>query len=269
MNNVVELQVSGEKLILRIPRANIIQEIDNIASFDSKTKKLISTGVDQEKFQKNYPRKWGKYKGTLEFLPIFDVRSFNPEAAGLFLWGWLNAMIGQIAGNIIFRSQAKLEINILFDNYETIPLKEQQEFEYLIFRFLLPKKLVVNAAEKQWDKRNNLPIWLLRWVNYIFIVVFILLAVIPISSFITLNSNAQISPLFGFLIFTVGILGTMFIFMYIGNLLSIAAWALCLRLFNSNDILLQTLGYQLNMPVKRKMDKLTSSLVDWILDNKV
>ena len=67
VNNVVELQVSGEKTILKIPRANVVQAFDNIVSFDSKTKKNISAGTTQEEFSKSHPGLWKKYKGRIEF----------------------------------------------------------------------------------------------------------------------------------------------------------------------------------------------------------
>ena len=117
---IVDLQVSDKKIILEIHQASIIREIDNIVSFDSKTQNLVSTGTNQEEFQKNYPKKYKKYRNRLVFSPIFDVQSFNPEAVGLFLGRWINPVVSHVAGNIIFRSQAKLELNISFDGYESI-----------------------------------------------------------------------------------------------------------------------------------------------------
>lgn len=268
MNNIVELQVSGEKIILRIPRANIVQEFDNIASFDSKTNKVISTGATQEEFQKNFPRLWKKYKGKLEFAPIFDTQAFHPEAAGQFLWRWLNAMINQVAGNIVFRVQTKLELNIVFENYEHIPLEKQQEFEFLVFRYLSARKMTVNGNEKAWDQRSIWPARLLVTVNFIFAMVFLFLSIIPIMFLATRIPANNFPVLLELFLIGVGSLGSMTVLVYFGNSISILLWALCLKPFIPNEILVMALKYQYNMPVRQNTDKLTNSLVNWIIKGK-
>lgn len=268
MNNVVELQVLVEKIVLRIPHANIVQEIDNIASFDSRTKKVISTGTTQEEFQKNFPRKWKKYKGNLEFAPIFDVQAFRSEAAGLFLWGWLNAMINQVVGNIVFRVQTKLELNIVFENYEHIPLKKQQEFEFLVFRYLSARKMTVNGKEKAWDQRSIWPSRLLVTLNFIFAMVFLLFSIFPIM-FLATWVPANNFPLFlELFLIGVGSLGSMTVLVYLGNSISILLWVLFLKPFIHTEVLAMALKYQYNMPVRQNTDKITNFFINWIIKDR-
>jgi hypothetical protein len=268
MNNVVDVRVLDEEIIMKIPRANIVQEIDNVASFDSKTRKLINTGVKQEEFQKNYLGKWKKYKDHLEFAPIFTFQSFNPNAAGMFLWGWLDAMISQVAGNIVFRFQTKLELSISFVHYENIPLEKQQEFEYLVFRYLYARKLTINGKEKNWDKRNRFPAQFLIVLNFSFMMIFLFLSIIPIAFLTSWFSVNNFPPLLDFILFVVGLLGLLTGFVYLGNSISILLWALCLKPFIPRNILWRTLEYQYNMPIKRNMDNLTKLLAEWILMGK-
>jgi hypothetical protein len=263
MNNVVDVRVLNEKIIMQIPRTNIVQEFDNITSFDSKTRKLIGTGAEQGKFQKNH-----QYNNQLECTPIFDFQSFNPNASSMFLWGWLNTMINQVAGNIVFRFQTKLELHISFECYENIPIEKQQEFEYLVFRYLYARKLTINGKEKNWDKRNRLSAQLLMVLSFSFMMFFLFLSIIPIVFWISWLSVNNFPPLLYFIFFFVGLFGLLTGFVYIGNSISIFLWALCLKLFIPSNILLRTLEYQYNMPIKWNMDSLTKLFAYRILTGR-
>lgn len=268
MGNIVDIQVSDEKIIFKIPHKNIVDEVDNVASFDLKTRKLIYAGISQKAYQELNPKKWEKYKSRMEFVPIFSVTSFKPEAAGMLLWDWWHEMVGRgIAGNIIFRAQAKLELNIFFDEYENVPLEKRQEFEYLLFRYLQLKKLAFNGVEKRWEdgKQHKISYILLITLNYIFIVASAILSTIPIVFLITELSNIETTPLLSFVLHTLSILGVLCLNIYIGYFVSTSLWILCLKPFISGVILFRSLEHPNYSPRKHKTGKLIGLLADWTL----
>lgn len=266
MSNIVEIRVSAEKIILKIPHKNIVDEVDNIASSDSKTKRAISAGLGQTEIQEKYPKMWNKHKSRMEFHPIFDATSFNSEVAGMYLWKWWDEKTRMgVAGNIILRSQAKLEINISFDRYEEIPLDKQQDFEYLVFRYLYAKSLIINGVEKRWDRKNNPPIWLFSILNYVFVTGFILLAVLPVSMLTTLLSAVELPSLLEFFLFTLTLFGGLYVFMVAGDFISKFLWTLCMKPFYSKRMIARALEYQTNMPQKHKSGKLTKLLNTFLL----
>lgn len=266
MGNIVDIQVTDEKVILKVRNKDIVNEIDNVASFDSKTKKLISTGVTQKTFQEDYPKKWNKYKDRIEFHPIFDTVSFNPEATVMFLLGWWNEMTRQgVAGQIILRSQAKLEINISFDHYDEIRPNIKQDFEYLVFRYLYAKKLIINGSERPWDKKNNPPIWIFSILNYMFILGFMFLGFIPIFGVMSLLAATKLSSWSNIFLFGLVVLGGSYLVSLLGDLLSKLLWIICMKPFFSRKMLARVFEYQINLPQKQKLSKSTSFLVNWLL----
>ncbi len=266
MGNIVDVQVTDEKVVLKIPPKDIVHEVDNVATFDSKSKKLLYVGVSQKVYRELYPKKWEKRKNQMEFLPIFDVDSFSPEAAAMLLWDWWNEMTRQgVAGHNVFRNQAKLELNIFFENYELIPKEKAEEFEYLILKFLYVKRLAVNGKEKHWGRRNWLPSSLYLGMTYIFIVSFLILSAIPMAISITLLDSIDFSPMVGLLLYSSIFLGSIFVFVYLGNFIASLLWILLLKPFFERKILITTLSYPSSQPRKRKIGKIEKMLVNWML----
>ncbi|WKZ48837.1 MAG: hypothetical protein QY306_05640 [Anaerolineales bacterium] len=266
MTNVVEIQVTAEKVILKIPHKNIVDEVDNIASSDSKTKRVISAGLSQTDMQEKYPKMWNKHKHSMEFHPIFDGTSFNPEVAGMYLWKWWDEKTEMgVAGNIVLRSQAKLDINISFDRYKEIPADKQQEFEYLVFRYLYAKSLKINGVEKQWNRKSNPPVWLFSILNFVFVVGSIILGVIPVLTLTTLLSAAKLSSTLSSLLFILALFGGFYVFMVVGDFVSRFLWIICMKPFYSKKMIARALEYQANLPQKHKSGKLTKLLNTFLL----
>ena len=266
MSSIVDVQVCNEKVIFNVPQKGIVEEIRNVASFDSKSGGLISTGISQAEFQANYPKKWDKYQDRLEFRPVFGTAPFEPEAVAMFLLGWWDAMIGKVAGNmIVLRSQAKLEMNISFDGYEGVPLQKQQEFEYLVYRYLYAKKLTINGDTKYWDKRNRLILWSIGALNYLFIIAFVMLGVIPVFLLMNLLSMAEMPVLLDFLFHIIALFGPLFVFMVAGDFVSKLLWTLCMKPFFSNETLIRALEYQSGLPQKPIRNKSASLITRWLL----
>ena len=221
MGNIVDIQVTGDKVILRVPDKNIVTEIDNVVSFDSKSKKLISTGVKEEDFKIKYPKKWRKYKERLHFRPIFVIEAFSPETAAMFLWGWWNTVSRQvIPATTVFRWQVKPEISISFERYEALPFHHQQEFEYLVFRYLYAGKLCINQNEIQREKRKSPPVLLLPILSYIFGMGLLLLGLIPVITLMIWASMLGLPSILDFLLFVLIVLGGLSGFVLLGDFIS-------------------------------------------------
>jgi len=265
LGNIVEVQVSNEKITLRVSPKNIVTEINNVASFDSQNGKLVSIGLPQEEFRESYPKKWKKYDGNLKFHRLFDSESFIAEAAALFLWQWWNEMIRKgMAGRIFLKSQAKLELFISFEGYELISREKRQEFEYLIFRFLFARKLSINGDAKERNARDSFPAWLFLRMHYIFLICSILFSAIPISLTTSILENARFPAFMSLALFALIILGLLAVVVYLGYVVATFLWILFLKPFFLRDILLATLQYQTS-PRKNKIGRLENYLVNLLL----
>ena len=160
MNNIVEIQVTTEKIIFKISRFNIIEEIDNMVFFTPESEKPLLNDIAQGKFKSEYPI---RYKDSKPFRPFFDVQIFDSEVAALFLWNWFKFGIPELIGINILGFLIKPEVTILFDGYEDISLERQKEFEYLIFRYLGTGKLNINGIDKRKDKGSDFPVQILMF----------------------------------------------------------------------------------------------------------
>ncbi len=266
MNNLVDVQVSGDKIVIKMLNKDIVTEFDNIACFDSKTQKLINVGINEEKFREDYPKQWNKHKQQLVFQPVFDEMHFKPEAAGMLLWGWLNEMAKHGAfGNIILRSQTNLEINIAFQDYLGISSLLRSEFEYLVFYSLHARKLLVNDKEIIVDKHSRLPRWSLIILNFSCLMIFLFLSVIPAVFLTTKFPFSDSRPFLSFVFYVVGILGSTLALIYLGNIVSIIFWILCMKPFVSREIIAKVLKYEFNLPLVRRLDKLTKIITNQLV----
>jgi hypothetical protein len=269
MGNIVDVQVTGEKIILEIPRKDIVHEIDNVASFNTGTKMLINTGVSQKVYQELYSKKWTKYKDRMEFFPAFSATSFNPDAAAMLLWDWWDEMMRQgVAGQIILRSQAKLEMNLLFDGYDKVAAEKKRVFEYLVFKFLYAKKLTINGVEKNWDKRNGFPTSLHSTLTFIIVLPCLILSSITTVISITKLPDIDVHPLLSLLlygmIYSAGVLAAAFL----GNFISAFLWILSLKPFFEREILLTALSYPGSQPQRHKIGKIDQLLINWMVPEK-
>ncbi len=261
MNSIVEIQVTTEKIIFKISRSNIIEEIDNMGFFSPESEKLLLNDVAQGKFKSEYPI---RYKDNKQFRPFFDVQFFDSEVAALFLWNWFKFRIPELIGNNILGFPIKPELIILFDGYEGISLERQKEFEYLVFRYLGTSKLNINGIDKRKNKGSDFPAQILMFLNFSFAMISILLALIPVIYW-----ALQFEPILPFwllfILVIVGLSGLACGFVYLGYLTSVLFWGLCLKPFFSSDILFRALKFQYNIPIRRKIDKPTRFVVQLFL----
>lgn len=261
MNNVVDIQVMTEKIIFKIPRANIVEEIDNMAFFDTKSEEVIKKDMEQGIQVGQSIR----FKDGKPFQLFFDSQFFDLEVAALSLWNWFKFRIPEIIGNNIF-GFPRPEVSILFDGYEGVSLECQKEFEYLIFRYLGTSKLNINGKDKRNDKRNDFPVQILIFFNFSFAMISISFALIPLIYW-----APRLEPILPFwllfILVIVGLSGLAFGFAYLGYLTSILLWCLCLKPFFSSDILFRALKYQYNMPIRRKIDRPTKFLLQSLLSD--
>jgi hypothetical protein len=269
MGNIVDVQVTDEKVILKIPHKNIVHEVDNVASFNSKTKMLIDTGLSQKAFQELFPKKWAKSKDWMEFSPAFSAASFNPSTAAMFLWDWWNEIMRQgIAGFIVFRGQAKLEMNLLFDGYDQVAVEKKREFEYLVFKFLYAKKLTINGMERNWDKRNGFPASLYTILTSVAVLLCLILSFIPLLMLTSKLSDIDIHPIFSLFLYSMIFLGELLAAAVLGNFISIFLWILSLKPFFGREILLTALSYPSSQPQRHKIGKIDQLLINWMLPEK-
>lgn len=267
MGSIVDIQVLDEKIILKIPQKNIVHEVNNVAAFDLDSRRLLYFGESPQDLQVLNPKKWEKQKDKMEFVPIFAKGIFSPEAGAMLLWDWWSQVSRYVVPQYhVFKHQANLELNIFYENYETAPQEQREEFEYLIFKFLYAKKLTVNGKEKGWSRRNWLPGSLYLGITYVFLLCFIMLSVIPMSFAITLLEEVNISSwLLNLLLHMMAILGSAVVFIYTGNFIASLIWILILKQFFDQRILLMTLNYPGSQPRKHKIGRIGNLLVNWIL----
>lgn len=261
MNNVVDIQVAPEKIAIKIPRANIVEEIDNMAFFDSKSEEAIKRDLGQGIQVGQEIR----YKDGKPFRLFFDVQTFDPEMAALSLWNWFKFRIPEIIGNNILGFPIKPEVSILFDGYEDISLERQKEFEYLIFRYLGTGKLNINGKDKRKDKGNDFPAQILMFFNFSFVMIAILIVTIPMAILAGRRYVEGFPPLVEIIPGFVAFFVLMYVFAYLGNSISILLWALCLKPFVSSNMLSRAVKYQYNMPIRRQLDKPTKFLLQSLL----
>jgi len=235
LSNIVNVHVLYERIIFNAPEKGIVAyELNNVASFNSKTKEFLNSGFDQEAYQKSSPKKWEKYKDQIMFLPAFDSNEFNPQAAAMLLWTWWTEKIRRsAAGEFLLRYQTKDFLNISFKNYEIIPVEKQYEFEFLIFSFLHVKRLVINNSEKYWSRKNNLLGNILNGVSFAFILALYIWLAQPILLLIDTVASLGFPDLLLYLIFLLMAFVCLILFMFIGNLIGTYLWMLTLKPFFS------------------------------------
>ena len=266
MSNIVDVQVTNEKIILKVPHKNIVHEVDNVAAFDSETKKLLHFGLTPNAYQTLYPKKWKKQKDKMEFVPIFSKGMFSPEAGAMLLWDWWSETSRYVVPQyVIFKSQIKLEINILFESYETTKEEQREEFEFLVFRFLYARKLTINGIEKHINRRDMFPSSLYNWITYIFGMVLIIFSTIPISTGITLLSDIKLPSLLSLILYPSVMLGSMATAIYLGHFIGFLFWLLILKPFFGRKTLLTNLRYSSSQPRRRKISNAERWLIDLML----
>ena len=266
MGNIVDVQVTDSKVILTIPQKDIVHEIDNVAAFDSATKKFLHFGLTPSAYQALYPKKWEKQKDKMDFSPIFAEDTFSPEAAAMLLWDWWSQVSRYIVSQYtVFKQQAGLELNICFENYEAIQHEQRDEFEFLIFRFLYARKLTINGTEKHSIRKDLLPSSLYIWMTYIIGMVFVIFSAIPISIGITVLSDVNLPSLLGLVLYPLVILGSVVIAIYLGYLIGFLFWLLILKSFFGREVLLTNLRYRSSQPRKYKIGNVEGWLINWII----
>ncbi|MFT3896028.1 MAG: hypothetical protein QM730_30805 [Anaerolineales bacterium] len=230
---------------------------------------MLHFGLTPTAFQTLYPKKWKKQKDKMEFTPIFAKDAFSPEAGAMLLWDWWSQVSRYVVPQYtIFKYQAKLELNICFENYEAIQHEQREEFEYLIFRFLYAQKLTINGIEKHSSRRDLLPSSLYIWMTYIIGMVFIVFSAIPISVGITLLSDVNIPSLLGLILYPLVILGSIAIAVYLGYLIGFLIWLLILKPFFGRKVMLMNLRYRSSQPRKYKIGNPEGWLINWIIPEK-
>lgn len=265
MDNVVDIQVTDEKIILKVPHKNIVTEIDNVATFDSATKKLLHFGLTPSTYQALYPRKWEKQKDKMEFIPIFSKGTLSPEAGAMLFWDWWSQVSRSvISPYIVFKHQVILEINLFVENYEAISQEQRGEFEYLLFRYLYVSKLSVNGNEKQLEQKNFQPEALHSWMTLIISICFVFLIPPLVSLGVFLLSSVSFSPLFTFLLSVIVFLGIAIPVIYLGRSLVSLLWLLILKPFFGRKTFLFALSYPGSNPQKHKISKTERVLINWI-----
>lgn len=263
MSNIVDLKISDELIIINAPYKGIADdEVNNVASFNLKTKELITAGIDKETFEDLSPRLWKKHKNNINFLPAFNTKSFNPEAAATLMWHWWNENIHQLVTiNVFSQQRTQPELNITFKDYEDIPLEKQHEFGYLVYRFLHIKKLRINGNEIYWNKKDGFPNKLLTGMNATFILGLYILLATPIFKLIHFVTSFELTALLEIAIFM--LLGILFSFTFalIGSFVAAFLWTLISKPFFSNEILGFALEYQGSQPRKHPIGKIEKSIV--------
>lgn len=269
MGNIVNVHVLNEKIIFNAPNKGIVaDEVNNVASFNSKTKELLNSGFDQETYQKLSPKKWEKYKNQIMFVPAFDSNEFNPQAATMLLWTWWNEKIRRsAAGQFLFRYQSTDELNILFENYEAIPNESQGEFEFLVFSYFHLRKLSINHKEKYWKRTDNLPGNILVGMSLAFSLMLYVVMAKHLFFLIDTVVNLGVPDLYASLIFFLIAIVCLFIFIFVGNLLGTFLWMLMLKPFYSKEILLLTCAYRNSQPRQYYIFKTDKYLTRWIFGN--
>lgn len=266
MGNIVDVQVTDEKVILKIPQKSIVHEVDNVAAFDPETKELLHFGLAPSAYQALYPKKWEKQKDKIEFSPIFAKDTFSPEAGAMLLWDWWSQVSRYVVSQYtVFKHQAGLELNICFENYETIQQEQRDEFEFLVFRFLYARKLTINGIEKHSSRKDLLPSSLYIWMTYIIGMVFVIFSAIPISIGITVLSHVNLPLLPSLVLYPLVILGSVVIAIYLGYLIGFLFWLLISKSFFERKILLTNLRYRSSQPRKYKIGNAERWLINWII----
>lgn len=267
MSSIVDVQIIGPKVVLKLPQKDIVHEVDNVAVFDSVTKELLHVGLAPGAFQVLYPKKWEKHKDKLEFVPIFAKDTFSPEAGAMLLWDWWSQIKRQVVRQIyVFGHQAKLELHIAFEGYEQNSQEQKDEFEYLLFRFLYLEKLFVNKKEKQLSQKSFLPETLLTWMSLIGSVILFFLLSFPVSAAMFWISKLALPPVYVSTLYVLVFLGISVPVIYLGRSLLFLLWLQILKPYFEPKILRFALSYQ-GSPQKKQMSKTEIFLLSRILPN--
>lgn len=259
----IKVSISTEYIsLILLPKDERI-ELNNICLMNTQTNQVIAVGITTENYAEKFPKSWKKIHSKIMPLPIFNITNFAPEIASsiIYEFWFFNRVYKKI-----FPKKECLTISIDFSDYESLPNKKQEEFEFALIKHTFAKKLIVNNQERVWSLNK------IRFahVSLIFAILSFglsstIVSVIPfIKTLDLLGVEQTMSLSFGLILFFSLLMG---LFFYIGAMLGISIWMIFLHSFFPRKILINSLLY--HYPKTRaKLGQLTNFLVNSLLKEK-